>query len=366
MSALTKSSPRYAALLIDIKQRIRHAQTRAVLAVNAELIRLYWEIGALIERRQREEGWGAAVIPRLALDLRNELPEEKGFSERNIKRMLAFYREYPDLEFVPQLVAQTDHTSKVPPPVALFTPELLMALPWGHHAVLMEKIKDAGMRQWYMRAAVENGWSRNVLLMQIETAAHTRLGQVTSNFALRLPPPESDLAQQAFKDPYLFDFLTLAEPFHERELETGLIVHLEKFLLELGQGFAFVGRQYHLDIGEQDFYIDLLFYHLRLRCYMVIELKRGAFKPEYAGKINFYCSVVDDKLRHGDDKPTIGLILCQQHNRVLAEYTLRGMDKPIGVSSYELTRALPVELQTSLPSIEAIERELGGVSEDIP
>ena len=357
----------YASLLADIKRRIRHAQTKAWLSVNAELIRLYWEIGALIDARQRQEGWGAGVIPRLARDLHNELPEEKGFSERNIKRMLAFYRAYPTLEFVPPPVAQTppsaEPSGKVPQPAALFTPDLIQALPWGHHALLMEKVKEPDTRHWYMRAAVEQGWSRAVLLMQIQSAAHARLGQAASNFALRLPPPDSDLAQQTLKDPYLFDFLTLREPFQERELEAVLIAHLEKFLLELGQGFAFVGRQYHLDIGEQDFYIDLLFYHLKLRCYVVIDLKRGRFKPEYAGKMNFYCSVVDDRLRHGDDKPTIGLILCQEHNRVLAEYALRGMEKPIGVSSFELTRALPQDLQSSLPSIEDIERELGDAPE---
>jgi predicted nuclease of restriction endonuclease-like (RecB) superfamily len=353
----------YAGLLTDIKQRVRHAQTRAVLAVNAELIRLYWEIGALIDARQRNEGWGAGVIPRLAKDLHNELPEEKGFSERNIKQMLAFYREYPHLEFVQQPVAQIESTPKVSQLVALFPGELLLALPWGHHGVLMTKVKDPTTRQWYMRAAIENGWSRNILLMQIETTAHARLGRAANNFARRLPPSDSDLVRQTLKDPYLFDFLTLEIGFHERELEIGLIAHLEKFLLELGRGFAFVGRQYHLDIGDQDFYIDLLFYHLKLRCYVVIDLKRGDFKPEYAGKMNFYCSVVDDQLRHQDDKPTIGLILCQQPNRVLAEYALRGMDKPIGVSGFELTRALPETLQSSLPSIEQIEQELEGDDE---
>jgi predicted nuclease of restriction endonuclease-like (RecB) superfamily len=226
----------------------------------------------------------------------------------------------------------------------------------------MEKVKDAATRQWYMQATVENGWSRDLLQDHIQAASHRRVGHAASNFALRLPSTESALAQQTLRDPYLFDFLTLAEPFHERELETGLVAHLEKFLLELGQGFAFVGRQYHVDVGEQDFYIDLLFYHIKLRCYVVIDLKRGKFKPEYAGKMSFYCSVVNDRLRHGDDKPTIGLILCQQHNRVLAEYTLRGIDNPIGVSSYELTRALPTELQSSLPSIEQIERELGSAA----
>lgn len=373
----------YPALLADIRQRIRHAQTRAMLSVNAELIRLYWDIGGLIDRRQKQEGWGAAVIPRLARDLHNELPEEKGFSERNIKRMLAFYREYPHLAAtslaanagkVPQAVAQIAAPGKGPQAVAqdhrqpasgsedtsALPPELLLSLPWGHHAELIAKVKDPAVRRWYMRAAIENGWSRNILLMQIETAAHRRQGQAASNFALRLPPSDSDLVQQTLKDPYLFDFLTLEAGFHERELETGLIAHLEKFLLELGQGFAFVGRQYHLDLAGDDFYIDLLFYHLKLRCYVVIDLKRGEFKPEYAGKMNFYCNVVDDRLRHDTDKPTLGLILCQQSNRVLAEYALRGVDKPIGVSSFELTRALPATLQSSLPSIEQIERELGG------
>ena len=348
----------YVGLLTDIKQRVRHAQTRAVLAVNAELIRLYWEIGALIDIRQKTEGWGTGVISRLARDLHNELPEEKGFSERNIKRMLAFYREYPHLRFVPQIVAQIESCPTVPQPVALFPVELIQSVPWGHHAELMTRIKEPAMRKWYMQATVENGWSRNILLMQIESAAHQRQGSLASNFAKHLPPPDSDLVQQTLKDPYIFDFLTLKTDFHERELETGLIAHLEKFLLELGQGFAFVGRQYHLDIGEKDFYIDLLFYHLNLRCYVVIDLKRGDFKPEYAGKMNFYCSVVDDKLRHETDKPTIGLILCQQPNRIIAEYTLRGVEKPIGVSGYELTSALPESLQSSLPSIEQIEQEL--------
>lgn len=381
-SGTATPAAQYAQLLGEIKQRIRHAQARAWMAVNAEMIRLYWCIGQVIASRQQQEGYGTAVIPRLARDLHNELPEEKGFSERNIKRMLAFYRLYPqaalDGELVPQPVAQvlpppgavpasapeagTDGRPALPAAVA-FPAGLLLAVPWGHHAVLMEKLKDAAERRWYMQAAVEHGWSRELLQDRIRAASYRRSGQAASNFSLRLPAPESALVQQTLKDPYLFDFLTLADPFHERELETGLIAHLEKFLLELGQGFAFVGRQFHVDLGEQDFYIDLLFYHLKLRCYVVIDLKRGAFKPEYAGKMSFYCSVVNDRLRHADDKPTIGLILCQQHNRVLAEYTLRGIDSPIGISSYELTRALPAELQTSLPSIEQIERELAGAAE---
>jgi predicted nuclease of restriction endonuclease-like (RecB) superfamily len=364
----------YAELLGEIKQRIRHAQARAWMAVNAELIRLYWRIGQVIHLRQEQEGYGTGVIPRLARDLHNELPEEKGFSERNIKRMLAFYRLYPyaalDAELVPQPVAQVSVEQAVEGglPVVDFSAPLLLAIPWGHHALLMDKVKDAPARQWYMRAALDNGWSRYLLQDHIQAASHQRAGKAASNFSLRLPAPDSALVQQTLKDPYLFDFLTLEAPFHERELETGLMAHLQKFLLELGQGFAFVGRQYRVGLGEQDFYIDLLFYHLKLRCYVVIDLKRGAFKPEYAGKMSFYCSVVNDRLRHGDDKPTIGLILCQQHNRVLAKYTLRGMGNPIGVSSYELTRALPAELESSLPSVDQIELELAGThaTQDAP
>jgi predicted nuclease of restriction endonuclease-like (RecB) superfamily len=360
MSSSSNRPVEYAGLLAEIRQCVRNARTRAVLSVNAELIRLYWEIGALINTRQSLEGWGAGVIPHLARDLHNELSEEKGFSERNIKRMLAFYREYPHLEIVPQAVAQFEPSPKMPQLVALFPSELILSVPWGHHAELMIRVKDLTARQWYMQAAVANGWSRNIMIMQIESAAHARMGRSTSNFANRLPAPDSDLVQQTLKDPYLFDFLTLETDFRERELETGLIDHMEKFLLELGQGFAFVGRQYHLDVGDQDFYIDLLFYHLTLRRYVVVDLKRGEFKPEYAGKMNFYCSVVDDRLRHVTDNQSIGLILCQQPNRVLAEYALRGMDKPIGVSGFELTRALPETLQSSLPSIEQIEQELEG------
>ena len=288
----------YATLLADIKQRVQRAQVRAMLAVNAELIRLYWDIGRVIDERQRQEGWGAGVIPRLARDLHNDLPEEKGFSERNIKQMLAFYREYAQLSFVQQSAAQIETEPKVPQAAALFTAELILALPWTHHAILMAKVKDPATRHWYMQAALEHGWSRSILVMQIETAAHQRQGRAASNFALRLPKPESDLVQQTLKDPYV-----------------------------------------------------------------VIELKRGEFKPEYAGKMNFYCSVVDDRLRHAHDQPTMGLILCQQHNRVLAEYALRGVEKPIGVSSFELTRALPATLESSLPSIEQIEQELGGIAE---
>lgn len=223
----------------------------------------------------------------------------------------------------------------------------------------MQRIKDQAIRHWYMAQTIANGWSRNVLLAMIQSEAHRRHGKSISNFDQLLPAPQSDLVKQALKDPYIFDFLTLEEPFHERELEVGLLHHVEKFLLELGQGFAFVGRQYHVEIGEQDFYIDLLFYHLGLRRYVVIDLKKGKFKAEYAGKMNFYLNVVDEKMRHDADAPSVGLILCQDRNQIVAEYALRGVDKPIGISEYELTRALPAKLRSSLPTVEEIESELG-------
>ncbi|HEY6873895.1 MAG TPA: PDDEXK nuclease domain-containing protein [Geobacteraceae bacterium] len=356
----------YTELLGQIKQRIRQGQTRAVMAANAEMIALYWDVGKLLHERQQQEGWGRAVIPRLARDIHNELPDVKGFSERNIGRMVAFYRAYSDdTVILPQSVAKLAEGDKAPQPVAqTATPAILQQLaakiPWGHNILLMEKVKNLSARLWYMQQIVEHGYVRDTLLSMIIDRSYERHGKAVNNFDLHLPPAQSGLVKQALKDPYLFDFLTLEEPFHERELETELIRHLEKFLLELGQGFAFVGRQYRVEVGEEDYYIDLLFYHLKLRCYVVIELKKGSFKAEYAGKMNFYCNVVDDRLRHADDKPTIGLILCQDRKTVLAEYALRGIDKPIGISEYELTRALPESLKSALPSIEDIERELSG------
>lgn len=362
----------YRDLLGDIKTRVRQAQHRAALSANAEMILMYWDIGRLIAARQKEEGWGAGVIPRLAADLKNELPEQKGFSERNIGRMIAFYREYPILplpvakigaQVAPQLqpVDPEDRTilpravAKLPMP-----PEILLRLSWAHHIILFEKLKDFPIRYWYARQALEQGWSRDTLTLQIKNRAHERQGTAVTNFTNTLPEAHAAIAQGLLKDPYLFDFLTLEEPFHERELETGLLLHIQKFLLELGRGFAFVGRQCRLEISDREFYLDLLFYHLHLRCFVVVDLKKGEFKPEYAGKMNFYCSAVDDLLRHAHDTATIGLILCQTKDRIFAEYALRDIHKPIGVADYELTRTLPKDLASSLPSIEDIEAEMMG------
>lgn len=352
----------YSLFLKQIKERIRFAQVKANLSVNQELISLYWDIGRLVSEKQEREGWGAKVIDQLANDLKNDLSHEiKGFSTRNIKRMKAFYSEYPILQafcekgaIVPQVVAQLNEN------LMQNLREYAMQIPWGHNIILIEKVKNPEERLWYMQQVLEYGWSRNILDLQIKSGLFMRKGKAVTNFDRTLPPLQSDLAKQTLKDPYIFDFLTLDADFKERELETGLINHLQNFLIELGIGFAFVGRQYHLDIGDKDFYIDLLFYHLKLRCFVVIELKKGAFEPGYAGKLNFYLNVVDDKLRHPDDNPTIGLILCQDKNEVVAEYALRGINKAIGVSEYELTQSLPEDLKSSLPTIEDIEKEFSG------
>jgi predicted nuclease of restriction endonuclease-like (RecB) superfamily len=357
-----KTLSTYTGLLAEIKNCILIAQTRAVLAVNAELIQLYWQIGQRLAARQTQEGWGAGVIPRLAQDIRNELPEQKGFSERNLKLMVQFFRTYPTLFVQVAAIGQPPVAQSNDPEAGAIGQPLVARLPWAHNVLLMQMVKDQAQRDWYAQQALAQGWSRNVLKMQIDSLLHQRQGAAVSNFATRLPTPQSDLAQQALKDPYIFDFLTLEATFHERELEVALVAHLEKFLLTLGQGFAFVGRQHHIAVGENDFYLDLLFYHLKLRAYVVIELKRGDFKPEYAGKLNFYCNVVDDTLRHPQDAPTIGLMLCQGKDNLLAEYALRGIDKPMGIASYELTRALPASLESALPSIARIEAELSGIA----
>ena len=369
----------YTPFLSAVKNRIRAAQVKAALSANAELIHLYWDIGRAIAAMQEKEGWGAGVIPRLARDISNDMPEVKGFSERNLKRMVQFAAEYPGLRSIgPQAAAQLVTSPNGPQAAARITTivisrqaaaklptddltkvqQLAAQIPWFHHVILMGKVKDLRARLWYVQQTITHGWSRSILALQIKSAAHTRAGKVVHNFRATLPPPQSDLAEQVLKDPYIFDFLTLAEPFRERELELALLAQVQKFLIELGQGFAFVGRQYHLEIGADDFYLDLLFYHLRLRCFVVVDLKRGPFKAEYAGKMNFYCNVVDDRLRHTDDQPTVGLILCQDKNRIIAEYALKGVKKAIGVSEYALTRTLPKKFQSSLPTVEQMEAEL--------
>jgi predicted nuclease of restriction endonuclease-like (RecB) superfamily len=328
----------YPALLQELKQRIQQSQSRASMSVNRELVLLYWHIGRDILVRQEREHWGAKVIDRLAVDLKKAFPEMKGFSPRNLKYMRAFAEAWPDEEFVQQAVAQ---------------------IPWGHNVRILDYVKERRAREWYVRATLEHGWSRDVLVHQIESGLHKRAGVAVTNFERTLPPPQSDLAQQITKDPYTFDFLMIGEDAYERELEHGLLAHLRDFLLELGIGFAFVASQYRLEVGGSDFFIDLLFYHLKLRCFVVVDLKAKEFEPEFAGKMNFYLTAIDDLLRHPDDRPSIGLIICKTKNQVIAEYALRNSTTPIGVSEYRLAESLPPDLKGSLPSIEELENELG-------
>jgi len=327
----------YAEWLKDVKARIRIAQLRASVAVNRELVLLYWQIGRDILERQEREGWGTKVVDRIARDLRVAFPGIKGFSARNLKYMRSFAAAWPDVEFVQQLAAQ---------------------LPWFHLCTLLDKLSTPAERNWYLAKAIEHAWSRNILVMQIETGVMKRTGRATTNFAARLPQPQSDLAQESLKDPYRFDFLGLAEDAQERELEGALTTDITRFLLELGAGFAFVGRQVNLEVGGKDFFLDLLFYHVKLRCYVVIELKTGEFQPEHAGKLNFYLSAVDSLVKGDQDNPTIGLLLCKTKNRLIAEYALRDVSKPMGVAEYQIVDVLPPMLEAELPSIEQIEREL--------
>ncbi|KKR97022.1 MAG: hypothetical protein UU47_C0003G0009 [candidate division TM6 bacterium GW2011_GWE2_41_16] len=338
------STSDYMQTLLDLKKQVAQAQISATMAANKELIKLYWSIGKTIVEKQRNSDWGSSVIERLANDMQKEFSGMGGFSRANIFRMQAFYTAY---EKVAQAARQIED---IP----------IFYIPWFHNVVIMQQVKNNEERLWYAQKSVEHGWSRSVLEMQIESSLYKRQGKAITNFSKTLPEPHSDMAQQSLKDPYVFDFLTLHDDYVEHELEQGLIDHVQKFLLELGQGFAFVGRQHHLKIGESDFYIDLLFYHVKLRCYVVVELKSTAFKPEHAGQLNFYLSAVDDLLRVPDDKPTIGLLLCKTKDNVVAEYALRDINKPMGVAGYEteIIKKLPKEFKSSLPTIAEIEAGL--------
>jgi predicted nuclease of restriction endonuclease-like (RecB) superfamily len=330
----------YNQFLLDLKQRIRAAQVKAAVSVNRELVALYWDIGRAIALRQEQAGWGDSVVEQVARDLRQEFPGVAGFSRSNIFAMRQVYLAYREEdEKVQQLVGQ---------------------IPWGHNLLLVSKVKDPVERVWYAAKTVEHGWSRAILEHQIETSLYARqvTAEKTSNFELTLPPPQSDLARQMLKDTYLFDFLTLREEAEERELEQALVTRITQFLLELGAGFAFMGSQYPLEVAGKDFYLDLLFYHHRLRCLVAIDLKMREFEPEFAGKMNFYLAALDDLVRHPEDQPSIGIILCKSRNKTLVEYSLRDLNKPIGVAEHRLTKQLPQEIAQALPTAAEFERML--------
>lgn len=351
----------YGDWLVSLKTRIQGARQRALLSANAEQIRLYHDIGREILERQSREGWGAKVIDQLSSDLRAAFPDMKGLSSRNLHYMRLFAETCPSMEFVQQsaaqlpLIGQQSADQLVSDPIG---PTLPDQLPWFHLVTLLTQLSDPALREWYARQAILHSWPRATLTVQIKNQLHLRQGQAVTNFDQRLPLPQAGLAAEILKDPYHFDFLGLGDEAHERDIENALVRHITRFLLELGAGFAFVGRQFQLVVGGDEFFIDLLFYHTRLKCYVVVELKAQPFKPEHAGQLNFYLSAIDAQVKAPDDKPTIGLLLCKTQNRLVAEYALSGIDKPIGVAEFQLVRALPEPLDTNLPSIEEIEAEL--------
>jgi predicted nuclease of restriction endonuclease-like (RecB) superfamily len=339
----------YGEFLNELKVKIRNAQMKAAIAASKELIKLYWELGKDIVQKQEKEGWGSKVLEKVAKDLQKDFPGIEGFSRTNIFRMRSFYLAYSNC---PTAVGQLQKNEL----------EFFFNVPWGHNCILLDKLKSFEERLWYAKKVIEHGWSRSLLTIWIENDLYLREGKAITNFKTTLPAPQSDLAQQTLKDPYVFDFLTLHREHLEKDLENGLVNHIQKFLIELGQGFAFMGHQYPFTVEGEQFYIDLLFYHVKLRCFVVVELKAKAFKPEDVGQLNFYLSAVDDMIKHPTDNPTIGILLCKDRKKVIAEYAFRGIDRPMGVVEYEtmLTKAIPEELKSSLPTVKEIEAELSG------
>jgi len=351
MSELIKNSD-YKHFINSLKTEVQSAQIKAVVAVNRELLKLYWWMGSQIVEKQKTANWGDGLIKQISRDLQAEFPDIKGFSTRNIQLMKQWYLYWhKESSIVQQVVAQLDQAP-------------IFQIPWGQNLLIISKAGTATEALFYVQQTIENNWSRAVLTHQIESGLYQRQGKALSNFESHLPTPQSDLARQTLKDPYCFDFLNLTAKHNEKELEAALTENISHFLLELGAGFAFVGRQYKLQVSDKDFYIDLLFYHIKLRCYVVIELKTTEFKPEYVGKLNFYISAVDDLLATAQDQPSIGLIICKSKDKTIVEYALKEMQQPMGISEYELTRQLPEPFRSTLPSIAEIEAEIGGLGDE--
>lgn len=341
-SDILPQQPEYRAWLGDLKTRYRQVQLKAAVAVNTAMLQFYWELGADIVVKQKQFAWGSGFVSQLSADLMREFPEVRGFSVRNLKYIRQWHEYWVDAAPIGQQ------------PVAQ-----ILSIPWGHNLAILAKCKQHDEALYYAQATQTYGWSRSVLVHQIESGLWQREGKAITNFEQTLPAAQSDLAVQMLKDPYKFDFLSLTKEHTERELETDLIAHITQFLLELGAGFAYIGRQVPLQVGERAFFLDLLFYHTRLHCHVVVELKTVDFEPEFAGKLNFYIKAVDEQLRGEGDQPTIGLLLCKSKDRLVAEYALSDIQKPMGLSTYTLSHTLPEALRDKLPSIEAIERELG-------
>lgn len=336
---MSQLDPTYKQWIFDLKEKVRSAQLKAAVAVNTQLIQLYWDLGKMITEKQT--AWGTGFLQQLSKDLSSEFPDMRGFSETNLKYCKLFYTYF----------------SIRPQPGDEIPKNEFLAVPWGHIKAIISRVKDHKKAHFYIQQTLKNGWSRSALELQIKTDLFSRAGKSINNFNHTLPSPQSELAQETLKDPYAFDFISIAQPYRERDIENQLVKHITRFLLELGKGFAFVGQQYHLEVADNDYYIDLLFYHTRLKCYVVIELKNTRFMPEYAGKLNFYLSAVDSLVKDESDKPTIGMILCREKNNIEAEFALRDLNKPIGISEFNLTEIVPDELKSSLPTIEEIEKE---------
>ncbi|MET4083821.1 putative nuclease of restriction endonuclease-like (RecB) superfamily [Pedobacter sp. UYP30] len=357
----------YKQWLIELKGKIRSVQIKAAIAVNSELIQFYWELGKMISEKQTSYGTG--FIPQLSTDLKQEFPEMRGLSARNLAFCRQFYQFYAAAnlqqtvaKFGQQPVVKSQNTdiqdnTPIQLPVEQKVQQLVAQVPWGHNILIFSKSKNVTEANFYIHQTMENNWSRDVLALQLKTELYIRNGKSITNFKNTLPEPLSDLAQQTLKDPYIFDFMALATGFKEKDIEKQLVEHITKFLLELGKGFAFVGQQYHLEVADNDYYIDLLFYHIKLKCYVVIELKNRKFIPEFGGKLNFYLSAVDTMVKEKDDGPTIGILLCRDKNGIEAEFALRDINKPMGVSEFQITEHLPDNLKSSLPTIEEIENE---------
>jgi len=335
---------KYNNFINQLKQKIQTSQIKASIRVNEELLKLYWDMAQMIIAKQQEASWGDGIIEKISRDLKEEFPNIKGFSKTNLLYMKKWYLFWYD-ENLPQVVGE------------------IFKIPWGHNREIITKLKNRDEATFYAKNTLQYGWSRAVLIHQVESRLYQREGRAITNFDTKLPPPQSDLAKATLKDPYNFDFLTMSKKYNEKELEDALVEHITHFLLELGSGFAFVGRQYRLVVGGDEFFIDLLFYHIRLRCYVVVELKTVKFKPAFAGQLNFYVSAIDGELKEKGDNPTIGILICRSKNSTVVEYALKNIDSPIGVSEYELVDKLPKEFKSTLPSIEELEAELENIEE---
>lgn len=352
---MAKIGKEYLIILEDLKGKIRKARQKAAIVVNTELLAIYWEIGRTIIQQQQAAGWGKKIISTLSKDLRAEFPDMKGFSERNLVYMQTFANAWPHFPFTQPVVAELKKTSKNENE---FTQPLVAQIPWAHHIIILTKLSFLEERLFYIKKTAENGWSKSILGLQIESGLHLRQGNAINNFTDTLPKPQSDLARETLKNPYIFDFLGIGGEMHERDIEKALIQHIKKFMLELGKGFAYVGNQYNLKVEEDDYFLDLLFYNYHIHCFVVFELKVGDFKAEYTGKLNLYINTVNNQIRGIDDKPTIGVLLCKTPNKTLVTYSLQGVTTPMGIAEYEFTKALPKQLKGELPTIEELEQEL--------